>query len=198
MLDMARDVATREQQILEHSLKLFSQGGYKETSLQDVADKLGLTRPAFYYYFKSKDELLWRLIGTLGDDLLERARPIAASSAKPAGKLRELMRAHVRTMLTNAEAFTIYFAERHVVGRARDRRLRRSERAYMNLVANTIAEGQEQGQFREGEPRTLALLALGLANSTLRWYRPRGALDVDQVADLVAALATDGLRRRRS
>ena len=194
---MARDAATRERQILEHSLKLFSQGGYRETSLQEVADQLGLTRPAFYYYFKSKDELLWRLIGSLGDDLLEKARPIAASKAKPADKLREMMLAHVRTMLSNADAFTIYFAERHAVGRARDRRLRRGERAYMDLVAAAIAEGQSAGQFREGEPRTLALLVLGLANSTLRWYRPRGELDATEIAELVATVATDGLRRRR-
>lgn len=191
---MARAPETREQQILGHALKLFSQSGYRETSLQDVADQLGLTRPAFYYYFKSKDELLWRLIGNLGDGLLEKAVPIAESKRDPVAKLQELLQAHVRTVLSNSDAFRIYFAERHEVGPSRDRRLRRGERAYADLVAGVIAAGQRRRVFKRGEPKVLALLVFGLANSSLRWYRPRGGLEVSEIAELISAMAVDGLR----
>ncbi len=185
----------REQQIIDHARKLFSRGGFRETSLQDVADQLGLTRAAFYYYFKSKDELLWRLIGNLGDEVIAVTRPIVESPEAPETKLEELMAVHVRTFLANADAFNIYFAERHLVGRARHRRLRKNERAYVDLVAGVVAEGQRSGHFRDGDPRLLTLLLLGLANSPLRWYRPSGPADIDTIAATVAELAVAGLRK---
>jgi AcrR family transcriptional regulator len=186
----------REQQIIDHARKLFSRGGFRETSLQDVADQLGLTRPAFYYYFKSKDELLWRLIGNLGDEVIEMAKPIVESPEPPATKLGKLMATHVRTFLNNADAFNIYIAERHLLGKVRHRRMRKNERAYVDLAAGVIAEGQRAGDFRDGDPRLLTLLVLGLANSVLRWYRPNGPAGIDTIATTVSELAVSGLRRQ--
>lgn len=178
----------REEQILQEALRLFSEVGYHGTSLQEIADELGITRPAFYYYFDSKNELLWRLIGTLGDQLLEEARPIVAAEASPAEKLRDLLIAHTRTILGNREAFKIYFAERHLVGRRRDRQLRRGEERYHRLIESVIREGQLAELFRHGDSSVLSLLATGLANSTLQWFKPTRDLSVDDVSALVADL----------
>src|SRR5690606_37068825 len=101
--------------------------------------KLGITRPLFYYYFETKEELLWRIIGHLGDHLLENARPIAASDRPPAERLPRLLQAHVEALLTNVDAFRIYFAERHLLQGKRDRRLKRGENAYQELIADVIA-----------------------------------------------------------
>src|ERR1700678_1953936 len=117
----------REEQLIEQALALFSDGGYGETSLQEIADKLGITRPLFYYYFASKADLLWRLIGHVGDTLLLGARPIAASDAAPAAKLRQILEAHATALLENRNTFRIYFAERHLVEGKRNRTLKRGE-----------------------------------------------------------------------
>jgi len=68
----------REQQLVAQAVELFSHGGYRETSIREIAEKLGITRPLFYYYFDSKEELLWGIIGHIGYRLLEQGRPIAA------------------------------------------------------------------------------------------------------------------------
>ena len=47
-----------ENEIYEQAIRLFAERGFAGTSLQDIADALGITRPALYYYVKSKDELL--------------------------------------------------------------------------------------------------------------------------------------------
>jgi len=198
---MAADAKNaREEQILKLALQLFGESGYQSTSLQDIADELGITRPLFYYYFKSKEDLLWRLIGHLGEELLTRARPLAASRAEPVEKLRLLLRAHTETLLGNIDAFKIYFAERHVE-RERNALRRRDEAAYIGLIAGVIAEGQMTSDFRDGDPRVLAMLATGLCNAVLRWYVPDGKMSPEEIAALSADVAVDGLMgsgRRRS
>ena len=52
-----------ENEMYEHAARLFAERGFAGTSLQDVADAMGVTRPALYYYVKSKDELLSKLVG---------------------------------------------------------------------------------------------------------------------------------------
>jgi AcrR family transcriptional regulator len=185
--------STREEQLVEQAVQLFSHGGYRETTLQDIANKLGITRPLFYYYFESKEELLWRIIGQLGDHLLENARPIAAADTSPVEKLPRLIEAHVEALLANVDAFRIYFAERHLLQGKRDRRMKRGENAYQELIADVIAEGQERGDFRDGDPRLLTRYLTGMANSVSRWYTEGGNLNIDELSTLAGELAASAV-----
>jgi len=184
----------REEQLVQNALSLFSQGGFRETSLQEIADKLGITRPLFYYYFESKEDLLWRLIGHVGDELLERARPIAEAEGEPERKLRSLLEAHADTLLSNLDTFRVYFAERHLVEGKRNRRLKRGEDEYLGLYASVIGEGQRAGIFRRENRRVLALIATGAVNSLLRWYESGGIMSADDIGHLAADVAVRGLK----
>lgn len=190
---MGAGVRGREQEILDGALELFSRQGYRETSLQEIADRLGITRPAFYYYFRSKEEILWRLVEDLGNRLLDQATPVARGDDPPSPRLRTLMVRHVQTVLHNAAAFRVYFQDRGSLEGPRDEQLKRGEHAYAALIAELIDEGQRAGVFRMGDTGVLALLVIGLANSPLRWFSPTGRLSVDALAEQVGDLALASL-----
>jgi AcrR family transcriptional regulator len=183
----------REAQLIQQALSLFSDGGYRETSLQDIADKLGITRPLFYYYFASKADLLWRLIGHVGDTLREGARPIAASDTPPVDKLRQILEAHAAALLENRDTFRIYFAERHLLEGKRSRSLKRGEDEYFGLIAQVIGEGQRAGLFRKENRRVLAHIATGQVNSLLRWFEPGGMMSAEDLGRLSADVTVRGL-----
>jgi AcrR family transcriptional regulator len=183
----------REEQLLHHASALFSHGGYRETSLQEIADKLGITRPLFYYYFKSKEDLLWRLIGHIGDELRDGARPIAESEAPPEEKLRSLLETHARTLLESSDTFRIYFAERHLVEGKRNRQLKRGEDEYFGLITQIIGDGQRSGVFRKENRRVLTHLAVDQINSLVRWFEPGGIMSAEDLAVLAADVAVRGL-----
>ena len=185
---------SREQQILDVAREMFSQRGYRDTSLQDIADQMGITRPAFYYYFRSKDEILWRLIENLGFQLLEQARPIAAGQGRPEARLREVAQRHVQLLLEHQDAFRVYFQARASVEGERDRHLRDGEHAYAGVIADLIREAQAEGDFRPGDADFDALLVTGLGNSVIRWFQPGGRLSAADVAARTADAAVAMLR----
>jgi TetR/AcrR family transcriptional regulator, cholesterol catabolism regulator len=179
--------------ILEQALELFSEKGYRETSLQDIADHLGVTRQAFYYYFDSKEDILWSLIERLGKQLLERALPLITEDGDPEQELFAIMLEHTQTLIKNAAAFKVYFAEREMVDDARNQKLKEGEDEYVHLIAGIIRKGQMHRKFRSGDPVVLALLALGTSNSILRWYKQRGKVKEQDVSQLVAEMVVKGL-----
>jgi TetR/AcrR family transcriptional regulator, cholesterol catabolism regulator len=189
---LARSVnLAREDELIQKAIRLFSRGGFQETSLQQIANELAITRPLFYYYFESKEDLLWRIIGHLGDGLLEQAEPIAIAAEGPPERLRLIFEKHIETLIENIDAFRIYFAERHLLTGKRDLRIKRGEVRYHDLIAEIVAEGQQLHKFRDGDPHFLTRLSVGTANSPLRWYRPSGSMapreTIVAIADFILA-----------
>jgi AcrR family transcriptional regulator len=67
--------ATTKDEILGHALELFGQGGYEKTSLRDIAERMGFTKAALYYHYRTKDQLLVDLfepVMTQGDEIIAR------------------------------------------------------------------------------------------------------------------------------
>jgi TetR/AcrR family transcriptional regulator, cholesterol catabolism regulator len=184
---------SREEELLQKATQLFSRGGFRETSLQDLASQLGITRPLFYYYFEDKEDLLWRIIGQLGDTLLDQARPIAAAHESPLTRLTLLFQKHIETLVENVDAFRIYDAERHLLTGKRDRRLKRGETLYHKLIADLVADGQRLGQVREGDTDLVTRLSMGSANSILRWYTTAGRISPYDVIGMTTDYVVAGL-----
>ena len=79
----------------------------------------------------------------------------------------------------------------------RDLRLKRGERLYHELIADMMAQGQQLGEIRDGDPRLATRLAMGTANSPLRWYTPAGTISREQLVEttvryMLAGLASTG------
>lgn len=194
------EAASRREQILQAAQKLFAEKGFRETNLEDVASQLGFRRQAVYHYFPSKDDILYELIDRAGQSMATSAQPTLDAAIPPADKLAELVRNHVRQLLTNVEIFRIQFSELFKLTSDRADMLRRAMMAYAHAVADVIAAGQKDGSFVDIPPMTQALLILGMCNGTTEWYRPRSRLSVDEIADLAARMAlagATGTKRKR-
>ena len=97
-----------ENEIYEHAIRLFAERGFAGTSLQDIADALGITRPALYYYVKSKDELLAKLAADVaGGSAAKIAELTARADLDAVGKLREIVRVNVLRQAHQPERFRL-------------------------------------------------------------------------------------------
>ena len=97
-----------EAQILEHATRLFAERGFAATSLQDIAEATGLTRPALYHYIRNKDDVLSRLVQELTEVRRRSCTASTPTARRPAvERLRDMARAVVLNLARAPERFRL-------------------------------------------------------------------------------------------
>ena len=188
-----------ENEIYEHAIRLFAERGFAGTSLQDIADALGVTRPALYYYVKSKDELLAKLAADVAGGSAAQITELAGRpDLDAAGKLREIVRLTALRQATQSERFRLLIRSEAELPAELSDAYDTSRRAVLRAVTGVIEEGMRAGRFRPVDARIAALGVIGMWNWVAWWFRPdRDSADTvaDQLADMaIAALQRAGHR----
>jgi TetR/AcrR family transcriptional regulator, cholesterol catabolism regulator len=187
-----RNGVDRRSEIISVSTTLFRERGYHATSLDHIADRIGFTKPAIYYYFKSKEEILFAIVDNVVEGALERMRAIADREGSASDRLHDLLVENTRVVLENIEANTVFYNERGLLSPERERDIREREREYTNVVRNLYVQGVEAGELLDIDPRVATATLLGASIWAYRWFDGRGRLSIDQVADDVARLLMSG------
>ena len=180
----------------ETAAKLFAKRGFAGTTLQDIADEMGISRPALYHYVKSKDELLARVVIDMTEGNTAQILSLAADSTlTPIEKLYRI--AHVMAcnralqpsrflLLKRSEAdLSPELAEIH----------QRNERAVLRALIGLIDEGVTAGGFRPVNARSAALAVIGMCNWVAWWFHDDDAAVAGEVADDLADIAVAALIR---
>lgn len=188
----------KRQEIIASCASLFDRVGYHGTSMQMLADEVGLGKPTLYHYFASKGDILYEMhqlhidamIGGLErDSRIEGIQPAELLERACASTLREIAQhpGYVR-------AFMDHYAELEDEQRE-DMRLRRRE--YFTRVTNIIREGIKAGQFADVDPQITTLAFVGMCNWAYKWY-PRMADEVppEAMAKKLCHIFINGLNIR--
>ena len=174
----------RRQEVVYQAAKAFAKQGYDQTTMQELAATMGLATGALYHYFGGKETLLRAICDQLMEPLLERATELQGDDQPAERQLQALVRIWVGHVVEHRDHMLVFQQERHVIESGDQwRRVRASRKAFERLVADVLERAHPAGDHR------LALLALlGMVNHTAQWYRPRGKLSPEQIADGYVAL----------
>ena len=182
-----------EAQILEHATRLFAERGFAATSLQDIAEATGLTRPALYHYIRNKDDVLSRLVQELTEGPAEELHRINADSERPAvERLRDMARAVVLNLARAPERFRLLVRSEAELPESLSDVYLRGRRRVLREFVSVIEEGQLAGQIRPVDARVAALGIIGMCNWVAWWHKPGQGDEAvaAQLADMaVASLA---------
>ncbi len=185
----------REEQILTAAARIFREKGYHGTSVRDIAESVGLLKGSLYHYIRSKEELLARLFEGALEDTIRELETIAAKDERPAVRLREMVRAYIASVTENLDAVAIYLREWRALPAPELARVRSRRRAMRGLFEDVIAEGVRAKEFVGADAKLSALAILGMCNWVYEWYRPRGRLRPEQLADELAERAVRSISR---
>lgn len=186
-----KDPGNRREQILEIATHLF-QKGFRATSLDHVAAEMGVTRPALYYYFRSKEDLLAAIYDRAVGVLIDRAAELFAQGLEPDALLRKLIEVHVRTMLQERPIVSVYFQEKDSLGEAASRSVKAKEVAFTKMMASTIRAGQAKGIFLPGKPELIVNAILGMLIWVYEWYRPERHVE-EEITEVFWQMLANGL-----
>jgi len=185
----------REDEIVAAAGRIFREKGYHATSVQDIAESVGLLKGSLYHYIRSKEELLGRLFEGLLEDTLNELEAIVARDGTAEAKLDAMVRAYARSVMENNDAVGLYLREWRALPPTELAKLGVRRRRMRVLFTDVIAAGAGAGQFAVGDARIAALAILGSCNWLHEWYRPRGRLTADAIADELALRAVRSVRR---
>lgn len=181
--------------LLAVAVKVFNEKGYDGTSMDDVSRRLGRTKSAIYHHVSGKEELLRLALDRALDALFAVTDEPGFQQGRAIQRLEFLVRGSVLVLAAELPYVTLLLRVR---GNTRvERAALARRRRFDEIVSGLVAEAETDGDVRpDVDPAITARLLFGLVNSLVEWYRPRGAVSAEQLADAVVKVAFEGLRVR--
>jgi AcrR family transcriptional regulator len=183
--------AIRRRQILDHAILVFARRGFHATSMNDVADAAGVTKPVLYQHFRSKRALYLAALNDVGDRLRQSIEKVTAEASNPREQVTAGLTAYFRFVEEHTEAFSLLFGG----GSRRDREFSAAARAVESAVATSTAERIDVDTITPEERALLGHAIVGLAEGACRhWLAEGRTMDPETLAAQVSQLAWAGLR----
>jgi AcrR family transcriptional regulator len=181
----------RRRQLLDVSLEVFARQGFHATSMVEVAEAAGVTKPVLYQHFGSKRELYLELLDDVGQRLLEEVQKATAAAGGPRQQVESGFTAYFRFVADHESAFRLLFGGD---GREADAQFADVVRRVEDAIADAIAALIE-ADIDDDHRRLLAYGVVGLAEATSRHWVLTGRREpVDTLSRRVADLTWAGLR----
>jgi AcrR family transcriptional regulator len=190
-----RTPSAREDEILAAAARMFREKGYHGTSVRDIAESVGLLKGSLYHYIRSKEELLARLFDGALEGTVRELEAIAGRDASASERLHDMVTAYVRAVTANLDAVGLYLREWRSLPAPDLRRLRAKRHAMRALFEDVVAQGVRAREFAAGDEKIATLAILGMCNWIFEWYRPRGRLRPEDLADQLAERAVRSVSR---
>ncbi|MDQ6650969.1 MAG: TetR/AcrR family transcriptional regulator [Actinomycetota bacterium] len=181
--------------LLAVAVGVFNDRGYDGTSMEDLARATGLSKSSIYHHVEGKETLLRlaleRAVGALFAVLDEPS----ATQGQAIERLEHVVRRVAEVLLAELPYVTLLLRVRG--NTPTERWALEQRRSFDRRAAELVADAAAQGDVRADiDPALVTRLTFGMINSTAEWLRPGRATSPDVLADGVARLAFDGLRRR--
>ncbi|KAB2384832.1 TetR/AcrR family transcriptional regulator [Actinomadura montaniterrae] len=184
-----------EGRIIEEAERLFAEKGFAATSLQDIADAAGMTRPAIYHYVRSKDDLLARLVQELTWTSAEELRQVSSDAASSAvTRLHGMVKLLATRLTTHPERFQLMIRSEPELPAELASVYAQGRRNVLREFIGVIDEGVRDGSLRPVDTRAAALAIIGMCNWLAWWYKA-GRDDPEKVTAQIADMAVASLQQ---
>ena len=178
--------AYKRERILEEAVKLFYERGFSGTTLDDIAGKLGVTKPFIYTHFRSKVELLEAVCRPTIEMSMDAIARAAETDGTPGERLYRGVVDFTKVVLQRQANIAVYFREEKHLSASGLEEINALRKRFDRLLSALLQEGVESGMFRIADIRVSALAIGGMVSWAYTWYQPGGRLSFDEIAAKLA------------
>jgi AcrR family transcriptional regulator len=183
-------------EILEHATDVFYTKGYEGASMRDLSRTSGMSLAGLYYYFESKEKLLYLIqkhtFSTIMSQLQERLRGVS----DPEERVRVFIRNHLEYFLANLKAMKLLSHEDEALSGPLGAEIAAMKRDYYRLIRGMVEElrREKAKEFSAGiSSRVAALSLFGMMNWIYTWHNPRRDPAAAELADMMAEIFLRGM-----
>ena len=181
-------------EVLLSATRLFAERGYRAISMDDIAASLEYTKSVVYYYFKSKNQILWQIICRTLEKYTSDIEAIISRNDDPETTLLAMLQHHAMLVMEHSEWSAIFNKEMSELTPSQQQQLSRLKRSYDGMFWSTYQKGVAAGAFRDLPAHIVIGGLLGMCNWLYTWYKPTGPMSAEEIASSFVELMRSGCR----
>lgn len=186
-------------EILDFAIEVFAQKGYEGASMRDLSRLSGISLAGLYYYFESKEKLLYFIQRHTLTTIIERLRTRLSAESDSERRLRIFVHTHVEYSLERPEAMKVLSHEDDVLRDAFGAELAEIKREYYQLCLGLVDELMQREHLNTAADyavrlRTAVMSLFGTMNWLYTWHKPGLDPGAEAMAQLISDLFLQGLR----
>ena len=180
-------------EICRTAAQVFSEKGYISASLSDIAHAAGLSKGGIFYYFSTKEELLFLVLYFYMESTLTRLKKELEACSTPYEKIYVLIHHHIQNYVDNQAESRLALRERVNLSSMYLDVIKKMEKEYKDIVISLI-EPVIRGRYKRAERLTLtSYTLLGMCTLPYTWFNPKGRTKPDELADVIYDLFIGGI-----
>ncbi len=179
--------------ILSHATSVFYEKGYEGASMRDLSRSSGMSLGGMYYYFGSKEKLLYLIQKHTFSTIVGRLQERLDAVASPEERIRVFIHNHLEYFLDNQKAMKVLSHEDDVLRNSYGAEIRAIKRDYYRVCV-ALMEDLKAAEGLEFSSRTAVLSLFGMMNWLYTWYKPRVDGDAGELAQQMGDIFLQGIR----
>ena len=190
-----RDHGVKRDAVVQTAARAFAQHGYHNTSLDDIAKALDVTKPTIYYYVTNKEQLLYQCFVAGLEPI--RAGLRAAKIAKEPGRdrLNAVLRQYAQAVASDF-GWCMVIAEHQDLSATMSEHIRTLKVEIDQGIRRLLREGVKDGSVQPCDVKMTAFALAGALNWIAHWYRANQGMTAAQIAEAFVTIFEEGLRPR--
>ena len=184
----------RSELIVDAAAEIFRRKGYDATSLQEIADEVGILKGSMYHYIATKEDLLFAIIQRNHERIITGNQGWRALADDPVAALRSFIEGHLRESLARLTDTIVFVRDFRALSADRAEEIVARQHDYDQEFRSLVQQAVDQGRLRPGvTPEFAARAVFGMVNWVHYWYAADGRLTAEEVVQELATYAMASL-----
>jgi AcrR family transcriptional regulator len=181
-------------QILNHATEVFCVKGYEGASMRDLSRATGMSLAGLYYYFESKERLLFLIQKHTFTTILETLKERLAGVADPEERVRIFILNHLQYFVSNQQGLKVLSHEDESLKNGLSSEIAGIKREYYRICLGLMEE-LRRVRGLDFNTRTAVMSLFGMINWIYTWYNPRVDGDAEALAEQMGDIVLNGIVR---
>lgn len=191
-------VTDKREAILRAAIKVFARNGYFNSKVSDIAGEAGIADGTVYLYFKSKEEVLHSVFDRAMEEFISEGKSEIAEIESVTEKLRRISQLHLKRLSADRDLAIVFQVELRGSTKFMEEFSAAGFAQYLDIIRQTIVEGQKQGVFRQDlNPTVCSKILYGaLDEMVTNWILSKKDYALEPMADTVLEVFFGGVLQR--
>jgi len=182
----------RRQEILDGAASMFAERGFDGTSIATIAQKCGVSKALLYHYYESKEALLFDMLHSHCNLLVQTAERAVEMETKPQEQLNKFVKELMHLYMDSRDQHIVVLNNLHCLPNEQQIEIKMLERRVTEIVKNLLSELKPE--MSDPVKSSLAMYLMGAINWTYTWFKPQGSVSPDDFADLATTVFLRGIQ----